>query len=241
MISTITIAVMVGAVFGWFYFTHKPVSHKVTDPVLTEEEKKEQTKDKEEPVQLTPFENARYVTVEKVVRTTTVDADGNSETVYDTYLVSDIDLEKGTDDTEEFAQVLSGNENNEDKIETVSFTENMGFSYKGLSGLEVHDNLLKKEGLDGDLTLVSFDEDTYEKTKQKLYVVQSKCSVTDRLMSEDNVDEVLEQKVYYQTTEDMDGFVIPEYYVVLVRYQQEDKTVEKSVYLQISINNWEEA
>ncbi|MDD3138681.1 MAG: hypothetical protein PHX08_06895 [Lachnospiraceae bacterium] len=241
MIFTITIAVMVGVVFGWFYYTHKPMPNNVTDSVSTEKEKDEQKDEKMEPVQLAPFENARYVTVEKVVRTTTEDTDGNCETVYNTYLVSDIDLKSGIDETEELSKALSGSEYDEEKIKTVSFSENMGFSYKGLSGLEIHNYLLKQEGFDGDLTIVSFDKETYRMTGQRHYVIQSVCSVIDQLMLRDNVDKVLEQKVYFQTTENKNGVVIPDYYVALVRYQQGDKTVEKSVYLQISINNWEEA
>ena len=45
------------------------------------------------------FDDASYVTVELVERTIIEDENGNSNTKYDRYVISDVDLKKNTDDT----------------------------------------------------------------------------------------------------------------------------------------------
>ena len=95
-----------------------PDDIEVSDLVFREEIKDEEkdkpdSKDRIEKV-ISNYEkslgDAKYVTVEKVVRTTREDTKGNYITVYDSYLVSDVDLVKCTDSTEEFAYAVSAEE-----------------------------------------------------------------------------------------------------------------------------------
>lgn len=250
MILTLIIAITFGAIVGWYYYHNHTLPSYQTDPILTDEEKNQlddsESEECEEADEINaqvvyePFEAANNITVEKVVRTTVKNGSGDSETTYDSYLVSDVDLKNRTDNTEDFSVALGSEEYDETKIQTASFADAFGFSYEGLSGLAVHDQLLKAAGFDGDLATVSFDEDTYKMTGQKLYILKDKCTVLKQLIPEDDSVNVLESKAYYQTTEDKDGLILPDYYVAMVRYQQGDNTIEKSLYLQITINNWEE-
>ena len=247
MIYTITFAIAVGAIFAWYYYNYKTVPGKHSSAVYTETETDKEQKieiqtDEREASEVTyiPFEEATYVTVEKVVRTTTEGSNGNAETVYDKYLVSDVDLKNGTDHTEEFSKALNESEYDEGKIETANFSDTIGFSYDGLNGLEVHDKLLKSEGFDGNLSSTILDEATFKLTGQELYVLNEECTVLNKLIPKDAAVNILEKKAYCQVTKDKRGNVIPDYYVALVRFEQDGKTIEKSMYLQITINDWEE-
>ena len=53
-------------------------------------------------------------------------------------------------------------------------------------------------------------------------------------------DELLENKVFYQTTETEDGKLVPDSITAVVQYRSGDETVTKSLFLQVSINNWRE-
>mgnify|MGYP000703704038 CR=1 FL=1 len=53
-------------------------------------------------------------------------------------------------------------------------------------------------------------------------------------------DELFESTVSYQTVKTEDGVVIPDCITATVKYRAGDKTYTKNVFLQVSINNWEE-
>lgn len=223
-----------------------PDDIEVSDLVFREEIKDKEknkldSKDRMEKV-ISDYEkslgNARFITVEKVVRTTTEDTEGNYSTVYDSYLVSDVDLVKCTDSTEEFAYAVSAEEYDDKLIQTVDFAEGFGFSYRGLNARGIYEALLELEGFDGDLTKVAFDKETHEMTKQNIYVLSDEGSIIERLLPEYESKDVIEQKVYFQTTKD-GGMEVPECFVAIIKYREGDKVIEKSIYLQVTVNHWE--
>lgn len=223
-----------------------PDDIEVSDLVFREEIKDKEknkldSKDRMEKV-ISDYEkslgNAWFITVEKVVRTTTEDTEGNYSTVYDSYLVSDVDLVKGKDSTEEFANAVSAAEYDDSLIQTVDFADGFGFSYQGLNARGIYEALLELEGFDGDLSKVTFDNETHEMTKQNIYVLLDEGSIIKRLLPEYESKDVIEQKVYFQTTKDGD-IEVPECFVAVIKYREEDKVIEKSIYLQVSVNHWE--
>ena len=56
------------------------------------------------------FSSAKDLTVEKVERTIVEDGEGNAQTSYDTYLVSDVSLSKGMDKTDSYAKAMADGE-----------------------------------------------------------------------------------------------------------------------------------
>lgn len=113
-----------------------------------------QTEELEHPNEMVPkreeykayFENAKFITVEKVERTITESLDGSSDISYDTYFVSDVYIEKGTDFTEDYACAMIGNEFEEELVSRMEFEEAFGFSYAELDAWEIYENCFRKMG-----------------------------------------------------------------------------------------------
>lgn len=186
------------------------------------------------------FGAADHITVEKVERTTTEDLDGNSKTEYAAYLVSDVNLKKESDHTEDYSASLKEEQMDDSLVKTVDFEEGFGFSYEGMDGRQVFEKLLETSGVDGDLNQAVYDKETYEMTKEKTYVLKNPCSVLEKMLQGTRYDELLENKVFYQTTETEDGKLVPDSITAVVQYRSGDETVTKSLFLQVSINNWRE-
>lgn len=187
-----------------------------------------------------PFADAGSVTVEKVERTTVEDMQGNSKTTYQNYAVSDVDLKAQKDDTEDYVKALASDEMDDSLVRKISFEEAFGFSYDSLNGSEILQRLMERNGFDGSLYKVDFDKQTYDMTKQNLYVLKDECGVIKKMLKGVSYDELFESTVSYQTVKTEDGVVIPDCITATVKYRAGDKTYTKNVFLQVSINNWEE-
>ena len=240
MIFTIVIAVTIGAIFCWYYYGNKATSHKTTSPV-TMEEKTEDKGHISDQINFKPYNSARYLTVEKVIRTQTERTDGTVETQYDSYLLSDIDLKNGTDETTDYSKASVGDGFEIGNGRTTEFSSAFGFHYKQMSGAEVYEQLLDKIGIQSDLDTAIFDQDTYEKTGQKTYVLDQGSDVTDKLMKSVDCDELISSKVFYQITESKEDSRIPEYFVAIIQYKVDGQLVTKNLFLQVTINPEKEA
>lgn len=185
------------------------------------------------------FENAEYVTVEKVVRTTVEEADGKSNTKYGTYVVADLDIGNGKDVTVDYSKALLGEGFQDKKVENTTFEDAFNLAYTNKNGWELYEELLLKNGIDGSLDDVTFDTDTYEMTKQKLYVLNERCSVLNNMLDGVDYDNVLESKVYYQIAENEEGVMIPDSFTAITKYKKGNQTVTQSIFLQVSINHWD--
>lgn len=81
------------------------------------------------------YENAKNISIEKVIRTVTDDEDGNSDTVYDTYILSEVDFKSGAVFTEDYAGTIGNEEEfREENIVVVDFAEAFGTSLEGVDG-----------------------------------------------------------------------------------------------------------
>ena len=181
------------------------------------------------------FSTAQDLTVEKVERTIVEDGEGNAQTSYDTYLVSDVSLSNGTDKTDSYAKAMADGKFDEALIESVDFTEAFGTSYAGKDGEELLVDLLTENGFSTDFAGLTFDKDTYELTGQNTFLLEN-CAVLEKLL-ESEVDEVIKKEAYVQVMEDKEGNKIPEFFSAQVQYQKDGKIITKSVYLQVTVND----
>ena len=182
------------------------------------------------------FSSAKDLTVEKVERTIVEDGEGNAQTSYDTYLVSDVSLSKGMDKTDSYAKAMADGKFDEALIESVDFMEAFGTSYAGKDGEELLVDLLTENGFSADFVGLTFDKDTYELTGQNTYLLKN-SAVLDKLLESD-ADEVIKKEAYVQVMEDKEGNKIPEFFSAQVQYQKGGKTITKSVYLQVTVNDY---
>lgn len=182
------------------------------------------------------FSSAKDLTVEKVERTIVEDGEGNAQTSYDTYLVSDVSLSNGTDKTDSYAKAMADGKFDEALIESVDFMEAFGTSYAGKDGEELLVDLLTENGFSADFVGLTFDKDTYELTGQNTFFLKN-CAVLEKLL-ESEVDEVIKKEAYVQVMEDKEGNKIPEFFSAQVQYQKGGKTITKSVYLQVTVNDY---
>lgn len=186
------------------------------------------------------FDGADYVTVELVERTTIEDETGDSNTKYDRYVISDVNLKDGSDWTEDYHDSLEEGLFDESGNKQISFQEGFGFSYKGLSGWQLYEELLKANGFDGDLSDVTFDADTNKRTGQQLYRLNEDCTVIKKLLSGEVYDEILDYKVTYVMAEDGKHNMMPDCFNAEVIYQYKNWKITKNLYVQVFINYWGE-
>lgn len=231
MIFMIVVAVTVGAVFCWYYYGNKPLSRTKSDPVVTEEEKESSRVNKEDIIQFDSFEEASNVTVEKVIRSQTQLEDGSVNTSYDTYLLSDIDLKNDVDQTVDYSNASVGDGFEIDEAVSTDFISSFGFDYAQMDGAAIYKKILETEGINGDLQKVTFDQETYEMTGQEIYVLDEKCSVIDKMITD--ADEVISSKVSYQVKKDS---TMPDYFSVVVEYKKGEQRIIKNLFLQVTIN-----
>lgn len=184
------------------------------------------------------FLEASNVTVEKVLRTTTEFADGSSEVEYQEYFVSDVDLKNKKDNTEDFAKAVSGAEFDDTLIEHVTFEEAFGFLYEDINGLDIYEDILKGNGIESDLNDGVFDEATYKMTGQKVYEFQNEC-ITQMLLKDVSYDKLLDSKVFFEMVEE-EGVEYPGYFSAVVQYESKGMTITKSLYVAVTVNNWQE-
>lgn len=237
MIFIIAVAVTVGAVFCWYYYGNKGIAHKTTQPTAIEIQDEEENETIiDDRIDLNQYEAARYLTVENVIRTQIEHEDGTVETQYYSYLLSDIDLKNGTDETTDYSNASVGDGFEIEQGRTTDFMSEFGFDYKQMSGKEVYEKLLEVTGISGAYDKASFDQDTYDKTGQKTYVLEDKGDVIDKLMENVSYEELISSKVFYQTVELDDGDLIPDYYVAIIQYKSEGEIVTKNLFLQVTIN-----
>ena len=212
----------------------KKTSEKLTaeHAILIEEKEAEE----EAVISTKQFSSAKDLTVEKVERTIVEDGEGNAQTSYDTYLVSDVSLSNGTDKTDSYAKAMADGKFDEALIESVDFMEAFGTSYAGKDGEELLVDLLTENGFSADFVGLTFDKDTYELTGQNTFFLKN-CAVLEKLL-ESEVDEVIKKEAYVQVMEDKEGNKIPEFFSAQVQYQKGGKTITKSVYLQVTVNDY---
>lgn len=242
MMIFMMVIVLVGAVAAIVFWTYKAKKPVVSDDVyLCEETERPDESDmpredavSEDAIQV--YKDAKYLTVEKVARTIVENADGSFTTSYDTYLVSDVYLENNSDQTDDYKNAVLENGFYEDGIEVVTFKDAFGFSYVGMDGWSIYERLLSENGFNGSMEEATYDSDTNALTGQNLWVFKN-CDALKKLSN--GITDIKESKAYVQMSENADGVKLPEFYSAEVKYVDGDQTITKSIYIQVSVNNWD--
>lgn len=180
------------------------------------------------------YQAAKDITVELVERTTT-ETDVSSETVYDRYLVSDVDLVDGEDTTSDYHVALAAPNNMDVQGDEILFQEAFGFSYKGMNAYEVYEKLLQENGLSLSFKDASKDDERSSLTGGSTYLIHD-SDVIKLMLSGETYDEITAQNVYVQVSKDG----LPEYFSAEVTYRYNDWMITKSLYLQVTIEDREE-
>ena len=141
---------------------------------------------------------ASNVLVEKVIRTSVEEADGNYSTNYEVYVVSNVDLVKRSDDTEDFTEAVSAKEYDDELIKQVSFSDGFGFSYQGLNAVGIYETLIDIEGFAVNVNDVSLDEDRTKLTGQNNYIINDDSHIIEKLLPDYESKDVIEKKAYFQ-------------------------------------------
>ena len=180
------------------------------------------------------YQVAKNITVELVERTT-VETDTSSETVYDRYLVSDVDLMDGKDTTSDYHEALADPNNMDVQGDEILFQEAFGFSYKGMNAYEVYEKLLQENGLSLSFKDASKDDERSSITGSSTYLIHD-SDVIKLMLSGETYEEITAQNVYMQVSKDE----LPEYFSAEVTYRYDNWTITKSLYLQVTIEDREE-
>ena len=181
------------------------------------------------------FADAEYITVSKVVRTIEERPDGETFTTYEEYLVSDIDFAVGNDFTEDYTVAMKGSEFDASKVKRGNFEEIFGFAYENKNAWEIYKELLAQNKVVGDLSVATFDEATYEITKQRLYAFEADDELWNYMLEGLVYDEIIEKQVTYQVMEAKNGVLYPDCFVATVVYSDDGWKVTKSMFLQVIV------
>ena len=229
---TIAAALIIRACFLNKYTEEKVPKEEIT--AASEDVNEESTKEPEDIISEEVKENyagAEDAVVELVERTT-IEGNGEFETVYDRYTVSEVNFTDKTDVTKDYHEALANSDGEIGDGTEISFREAFDMSYIGLDGWKLYEELIKQCGFSTDFNDVTFDEESHDLTGQNLYVYNGKNEVIDKLLWDETYDAILDSKVCYQLTADDK---MPEYFSATVSYKYHEQVITKSLYLSVSI------
>lgn len=183
------------------------------------------------------YKKAGKISIEKVERRSENDGDGNSKTEYRSYIVSDVDLSEGHDNTAEYANALKEDEFDDSGVRKMKFTEAFDFSYEGMDAWDIYNRILSDNGFDGDLESAHLDEEEQKLSKRMIYDLKS-SSILDMLCLDEKYDSIVSKKAYFQV-EEIGEAKVPQSFTAEVVFAKGDKTITKSFYLQMVVEDEE--
>ena len=181
--------------------------------------------------------SAKYMSVEKVIRTMKENADGSTETKYDSYVLSEIDLVDQKETTMNYSNASVGDGFEIEKGVSTDFEIEFGFDYQQMNGLQIYDELLKTSGIDADLNQVTFDTNTFEMTCKEIYILDKECGIIKKLLEDTEYDELISSEVSYQLVKTTDEINVPDYFTAVVQYRVNEQIITKNLFLQISFES----
>jgi len=221
------VVITIGFIFMMYMYcnkTQKEAEKKIECPITEES--------------VAALESAEYVTMQKVEREIIEDSDGSFDSNYYTYVVSEFMLIGADPVVDDYSLALAESGFDQNFIRQIPFKDAFGFEYKGENALELFKNLLVSHGIDGNIENVTFDNATYERTKQKQYVLNEPCSITKELLGND-YDVILEERVHYELETSKSGVEVPDCFLVTVKYKCGSQIITKTLFLQVGINERE--
>lgn len=184
------------------------------------------------------LKGADHITIEKVERVIRENNEGAYITNYDTYLVAEFGVGGNAPIVCDYALAIADEGFDDSKIGTMSFVDAFGFEYRQEDVWELYQKLLTANGIDADIQNATFDAKSYETTGREIYVLNEDCSIIDLMLSEE-YDEILEQRVHYEMTTLKSDVDVPDSFLATVKFRCGNEVVTKTLYLQVSVNEWE--
>lgn len=205
-----------------------------------QKEKEEETQDRYEGFNYQglkeTFESANHITIEKMIRTTTEDEEAEYHTAFEEYVISDIDLKEQTDSSEDFSNAFDGEMLDEEKAEIKAFNDIFGFDYKNMNAWEIQEKFYESCGIEIHFKNATLEEGEGEDSQYQTFIL-SEDVISKDLLDQIDCDEILDKKVTCSCRNTEDGVMIPEYYLVNIRYTKDDLIHTKTLYLQVGIND----
>ena len=233
----IVFAVTVAFIVGMLLMNKKPINISKG----TEEKMQAVMEEKNKPISneaIKALTEADHITIEKVERVIRENREGEYLTNYDTYLVAEFGVGGDAPIVCDYALAIADEGFDDKKIGTMSFADAFDFEYQKENAWELYQKLLETNGIDADIQNATFDAKCYETSGREIYVLNENCSIIDWMLSEE-YDEVLEQRVHYEMTTLKSDVDVPENFLVTVKFRCGNEIVTKTLYLQISVNEWE--
>ena len=236
-IIAIVFAVTIAFIVGLIFMNKKPISV----PENTMEEMESSMIDNNMPISneaIKALTEADYITIEKVERVIRENNEGEYLTNYDTYLVAEFGVGRDEPIVCDYALAIAEEEFDDKKVGTMSFNDAFDFEYQRENAWELYQKLLKANGIDADIQNATFDAKSYETTGREIYVLNENCSIVEWMLAEE-YDEILEQRVHYEMTTLKSDVDVPENFLVTVKFRSGNEIVTKTLFLQVSVNEWE--
>ena len=233
----IVLAITVAFIVGIFLMNKKTISM----PRDSEGTMEEIMVEKNKPISdeaIKALTEAEYITIEKVERVIRENSEGEYLTNYDTYLVAEFGVGGDAPIVCDYALAIADEGFDDKKIGTMSFVNAFDFEYQKENVWELYQKLLKTNGIDADIQNATFDAKSYEITGREIYVLNEGCSIIDWMLSEE-YDEILEQRVHYEMTTLKSDVDVPDNFLAIVKFRSGNEIVTKTLYLQVSVNEWE--
>lgn len=233
----IVFVITVAFIVGIFLMNKKTISMPRDSEVTMEEIMVEKNKPISDEA-IKALTEAEYITIEKVERVIRENSEGEYLTNYDTYLVAEFGVGTDAPIVCDYALAIADEGFDDKKIGTMSFVNAFDFEYQKENVWELYQKLLKTNGIDADIQNATFDAKSYEITGREIYVLNEGCSIIDWMLSEE-YDEILEQRVHYEMTTLKSDVDVPDNFLATVKFRSGNEIVTKTLYLQVSVNEWE--
>lgn len=237
MMIAIVFAVTVAFIVGILLMNNKGISR----PSSTEGNEVDVMIEANKPISdkaIEALKEADHITIEKVERVIRENSEGAYITNYDTYLVAEFGVGGSAPIVCDYALAIAEEGFDDSKVGTMSFADAFGFEYKQENVWDLYQKLLAANGIDADIQNATFDVKSYETTGREIYIMNGDCSITELMLSE-KYDEILEQTVYYEMTTLKSDVDVPDSFLATVKFRCGNEIVTKTLYLQVSVNEWE--
>lgn len=159
-----------------------------------------------------------------------------SEFIADENIISEISILKNTDITRTQEDYIYDYRDN-----LLDFEEFYNFDYKKYENIyDVIVGLAEAQGINTDFSNSTLDEQLYEATEQKVYILNEDSNAIKKIISDLDYDEILDAYSCFKVSESGAHSYIS-YINTCIQYTKERKTIFYNLHFQISIYNDGEA
>lgn len=148
------------------------------------------------------------------------------------YIVSEVDLVKGTDET---IDRMTGSETFEQKL---NFKDVFGIDAKDYyEPFSLMKDVLKEQGINTDFLKASLDVEMYEITGQKTYRLENDSEIIQKMIENLDYDEILDSYCYFTVTDTTSGESYIQFIGAKVEYRKGNTATSKNLTLVTEVYN----